>query len=178
MRRLRGGGDFSPRAGEAGARVAGDGGGGEGRRGRADPVSMDVLGSMMCDGLPLTYKGKGLPPWLGGKESSCNTGATGDMSSIPGSGRSPRGGHGNPLQHSCLENPVDRGAWRAQSIESQRVGLDRSALARTRKRANPDPHTVSVAQTQAPLRRGPLPRGCPGGWAVFPAEAPSGRVCL
>ena len=30
---------------------------------------------------------------------------------IPGSGRSPGGGHGNPLQYSCLENPVDRGAW-------------------------------------------------------------------
>ena len=35
------------------------------------------------------------------------------MGSIPGSGRSPGGGHGNPLQCSCLENPVDRGAWRA-----------------------------------------------------------------
>ena len=34
-----------------------------------------------------------------------------DMGSIPGSGRSPRGGHGNPLQYSCLENPMDRGAW-------------------------------------------------------------------
>ena len=51
---------------------------GEGRSGRADRVSMDVLGSVLCDGLPLTYKGKGLPPWLGGKESSCNIGATGD----------------------------------------------------------------------------------------------------
>ena len=35
------------------------------------------------------------------------------MGSIPGSGRSPEGGHGNPLQYSCLENPVDRGAWQA-----------------------------------------------------------------
>ena len=34
-----------------------------------------------------------------------------DAGSIPGSGRSPRGGHGNPLQYSCLENPMDRGAW-------------------------------------------------------------------
>ena len=34
-----------------------------------------------------------------------------DMGSIPGSGRSPGGGHGNPLQYSCLENPMDRGAW-------------------------------------------------------------------
>ena len=36
---------------------------------------------------------------------------TGDLSSIPGSGRSPGGGNGNPLQCSCLENPMDRGAW-------------------------------------------------------------------
>ena len=36
-----------------------------------------------------------------------------DLSLIPGSGRAPEGGHGSPLQHSCLENPVDRGAWQA-----------------------------------------------------------------
>ena len=42
------------------------------------------------------------------KESACNVG---DLGSIPGWGRSPGGGHGNPLQHSCLENPMDRGAW-------------------------------------------------------------------
>ena len=42
------------------------------------------------------------------KESSCNAG---NSSSIPGSGRSPGGGHGNPLEYSCLENPMDRGAW-------------------------------------------------------------------
>ena len=36
-----------------------------------------------------------------------------DMGSIPGLGRSPGGGHSNPLQYSCLENPLDRGAWRA-----------------------------------------------------------------
>ena len=34
-----------------------------------------------------------------------------DLGLIPGSGRSPGGGHGNPLQYSCLENPIDRGAW-------------------------------------------------------------------
>ena len=37
----------------------------------------------------------------------------GDMDSIPGSGRSPGGGNGKPLQYSCLENSMDRGAWRA-----------------------------------------------------------------
>ena len=37
--------------------------------------------------------------------------SAGEASSIPGSGRSPEGGHGNPLQCSCLQNPMDRGAW-------------------------------------------------------------------
>ena len=45
-----------------------------------------------------------------GKDSACNAG---DLGSIPGSGRAPGEGHGNPLQYSCLENPMDRGAWQA-----------------------------------------------------------------
>ena len=45
-----------------------------------------------------------------GKESVCNAG---DAGLIPGLGRSPGEGHGNPLQCSCLENPMGRGAWRA-----------------------------------------------------------------
>ena len=45
-----------------------------------------------------------------GKESACNAGNTGDMHSIPGLGRSPGEGNGNPLQYSCLENPMDRGS--------------------------------------------------------------------
>ena len=44
---------------------------------------------------------------------SANAGDIKDVGSIPGLGRSPGGGHGNPLQYSGLENPVDRGAWRA-----------------------------------------------------------------
>ena len=48
-----------------------------------------------------------------GKKYACNAGDTGDTGSIPGSGRSPGGGNGNLLQYSCLENPMDRGAWRA-----------------------------------------------------------------
>ena len=46
-----------------------------------------------------------------GKESTCNAEDTGDQSSIPGSGRSPRELNGNPLQCSCLENPRDGKAW-------------------------------------------------------------------
>ena len=45
------------------------------------------------------------------KNPPANAGDAGDAGSIPGSGRSPGGGHGNPLQYSCLENPMDRGAW-------------------------------------------------------------------
>ena len=52
----------------------------------------------------------GLPQWLSGTESTCSAGVTGDTGSIPGSGRSPGGEHGNPLQYSCPENPMDRGA--------------------------------------------------------------------
>ena len=52
----------------------------------------------------------GFPGGSDGKESACNAG---DLGSIPGLGRSPRRGHGNPLQYSCLENPMDRGTWRA-----------------------------------------------------------------
>ena len=45
-----------------------------------------------------------------GKESACDAGDTGDVGLIPGSGRYPGEGNGNPLQYSCLESPVDRGA--------------------------------------------------------------------
>ena len=58
-----------------------------------------------------------LPPWLSGKESACSAEDTGDVGLIPGSGRSPGGGNGNPLQYSCLENPMDGGAWQATVIE-------------------------------------------------------------
>ena len=50
-----------------------------------------------------------------------SAGYLGDASSIPGLGRSPEGGHGNPLQYSSLENPMDKGPGRPQSIGSQRV---------------------------------------------------------
>ena len=45
------------------------------------------------------------------ENSPASAGDIRDVGSIPGSGRSPGGGHGNSLQYSCLENPTDRGAW-------------------------------------------------------------------
>ena len=47
------------------------------------------------------------------KNPPANAGDTGDAGSIPGLGRSPAGGNGNPLQYSCWENSMDRGVWRA-----------------------------------------------------------------
>ena len=52
----------------------------------------------------------GFPGVSESKDSACNAG---DLGSIPGSGRCPGKGNGNPLQYSCLENSMDRGAWQA-----------------------------------------------------------------
>ena len=52
--------------------------------------------------------------FLGGSDSKESAYNAGDRGSVPGSRRSPRGGNGNPLQYSCLENTMDRGAWRAR----------------------------------------------------------------
>ena len=63
----------------------------------------------------------GFPGGSDGKESTCNVG---DLGSIPELGRSPGGGHGNPLQCSCLENPLGRGASQAIVHGWQRVRRD------------------------------------------------------
>ena len=61
--------------------------------------------------LAISIMSLGFPHSSVGKESSCNAG---DLGSIPGSGRSPGEGNGNPLQYSFLVNPMDRGACRAK----------------------------------------------------------------
>ena len=73
------------------------------------------------------YSVTGLPWWLSSKESDCSAG---DLGLIPELGRSPRGGHGNPLQYSCLENPMDRGAWRATAhrVTESRTRLKRHSM--------------------------------------------------
>ena len=55
----------------------------------------------------------GFPGGASGKNPPANVGDIRDVGSIPRSERSPGGEHGNPLQYSCLENPMDRGAWLA-----------------------------------------------------------------
>ena len=61
----------------------------------------------------------------GGLDGKVSVYSVGDLGSIPGSGRFPGEGNDNPLQYSCLENPMDGEAWcRLLSMESQRVGHD------------------------------------------------------
>ena len=65
------------------------------------------------------------------KNLPANAGDVRDVGSIPGSGRSPQGGHGNPFLHSCLENPLDRGAWWATFhgfVESTLLSGNRSTM--------------------------------------------------
>ena len=57
----------------------------------------------------------GLPSGTSGKEPDCQWRRRNRHGSVPGSGRSPKGGHGNSLQYSCPENAKDRGAWRAMA---------------------------------------------------------------
>ena len=56
------------------------------------------------------------PLWFGGKEAAYSAGVAEELGLIPGSRTSPGGGHGHPLQYSCLENPMDRGAWWATGV--------------------------------------------------------------
>ena len=67
---------------------------------------------------------KGLPRWLVVKDSPANAGNIRDENSISRWGSSPKEGHGNPLQHSCLENPTDREPGGLQSMGSRRGGHD------------------------------------------------------
>ena len=71
--------------------------------------------------------------WLRGKESAYDAGDIGDLGWIPRLGRSPGGGHGNPLQYSCLESPMDSGAWRAtvQRVAKSWIRLSTRTCART-----------------------------------------------
>ena len=71
---------------------------------------LSLLGAITCGKVESHcnhHERIGLPQWLSGKESTCNRGL------IPGLGRSPGEGNGNPLQYSYLGNPKDKGAWQA-----------------------------------------------------------------
>ena len=79
--------------------------------------------------------------WLRGKESACNAE---DAGLIPGSGRSPGGGRDDPIQYSCLENPMDRGAWRATVHEVTKSRARPNDLAHT----HPTQHSSGYRKRQ------------------------------
>ena len=74
--------------------------------------------------------GRGFPGGSSSKESTCDTGTTGDSGLILGSGRSPGGGHCNPLQYSCLENPMGKGVWQAtvHGVAKSRIPLKQLSI--------------------------------------------------
>ena len=81
----------------------------------------------------------GLPGGSDGKEPACNAG---DLNSIPGSGRSHGGGHGNPLQYSCLGNLVDRGGFaESDTTECPNTHTDKGSEESERKGNPDDPNT-------------------------------------
>ena len=81
--------------------------------------------------------------------------------SVPGSGRSPGGGHGHPLQYSCLKNPMDRRAWWAMAHRLQRVGHDQINLAHKLTISLISDQIRSVAQS-CPTLCDPMNRSTPG----------------
>ena len=96
------------------------------RTGQGKDLSKDVVHPKSS--FSVSYGGTwGFAGGSDSKESACNAGHTG---SVPGLGRSPGGGHGNPLQCSCLENPMDRGAWWAMV---HRVAKSRTRLKPTKQ---------------------------------------------
>ena len=101
----------------------------------------------------LSKEGKGFPGGSNGKESTCNAG---DLSSIPGLGRSPGGGHGNPLQCFCLENPHEqrnltgcslRGCKESDMTEQLSTAQHTEGIFLLRECFSCAGHTVSVAAT-------------------------------
>ena len=93
-----------------------------------------------------SYYAMGLPWWLRCKESACNTG---DLGSIPGSGRLPGEGNRYPFQNSCLENPMNRGAWWAT--------VHRVAKKRLSTHARRRPHTYLLTKSSSLKQGWPLP---------------------
>ena len=83
---------------------------------------------------------------LAEKNPPANAGNVRDMGSIPGLGRCPGGGHGNPLQYSCLENPMEKGAWQDT--------VHRVTKSRTRLKRFSSSSSSSIIAHQAPLSMG------------------------
>ena len=100
------------------------------------------------------------PQWLSSKASACNAR---DLGSIPGSGRSPGVGNGNPLRYSCPENPFDRGAWWAAVLGVAKSWTQLSVYVQSQRRGSVWSQRVAGALPSAP--------GKPFGyWLLGPGE--------
>ena len=97
-----------------------------------------IIQTLTCN----THPTKGFPGGSVVNNLPANAGDTGDMDLIPGVGRSPGRGNGNPLQYSCLENPMDRAAWRARVL-----GVTKSQTRLT----DEHPHTITDYYHSIPI---------------------------
>ena len=119
----------------------------------------------------------GFPGGSEGKASACDAK---DPGSIPALGRSPGEGNGNSLQYSCLDNPVDRGAWQATARGVEKVGHDRainSFILFTLPMRNASPGMFSKTETHIHLScfckpSSPILHTCAPAWAPFPLPCP------
>ena len=108
-------------------------------------VSLPLVRNKLQD-YHLPSVNRGLPRWHWGKNLPASAGDVRDEGLVPGLGRSPGGGHGSPLQASCLENPMDRGVWRAtvHGVAESRTRLKR-----------PSPRILTHASLIAGMHRQP-----------------------
>ena len=112
----------------------------------------------------------GLPWWLSGKESACKAG---DVGSVPGLARSPGEGKGNPLQYSCLGNPMDRGTWQVtvHGVPKSQVRSSHETTARVpccTPSPHADPRISSSPSCSSPASLSCAARGAPETSAVLP----------
>ena len=109
------------------------------------PLFQKIVGKAT---LPNSFYGVTISAGSDGEESACNAG---DPGAIPGSGRPPGRGNGNPLQYSCLENPIDREAWRV--IVHGVAELDRTERLTHMHTSSHHPKTgkVSIRENQEEL---------------------------
>ena len=137
------------------------------------PSSQDLQNVGQWDKTTPQNTNWGPPWWLSHKESARNVGEAAEaMGSIPGLARSPGEGNGNPLQYSCLENSMDRGAWRLQSVGSQRVPHDWATNTFTFSQLRTIVHTARKGVTGSVHR----PRRVVGTWLSAPCPSGSPAV--
>ena len=101
---------------------------------------------------------RGFPGGSSGKDPTCQWGDVRDMGSVPGLGRSPGGGHGNPLQYSCLENPMDRGVWQAAAHSVTKSDMTEHTHTHTHTHTHSSLFSQSLAKVWAFIHYGRFQR--------------------